>query len=181
MFTVLVLRGLDVTSQALGWHQRHSCFKIICPTAGGNLVPAPGGPQMECSGHASRTACSLGNGWLSASERCSHGCSPLIPDRKDGAFTPLHPPLSDLLFPLGFAQPSPLQQFTSNTSPPSRLWASPAGPGHLRWFEVQIPLLFLSACFLQSFGAWVFVFFSPDDFGLSLEILVQDNTLLFSS
>lgn len=37
-----------------------------------------------------------------------------------------------ILSPWHTAQPSPLQQFTSNTSPLSPLWTSPAGPGHPR-------------------------------------------------
>lgn len=64
-----------------------------------------------------------------------------------------------ILSPWHIAQPSPLQQFTSNTSPLSPLWASPAGPGHPRWFKVQIPFLFLPACFLQRFGGCLGFFF----------------------
>jgi len=56
-------------------------------------------------------------------------------------------PIRAVLSPWQTAQPSPLQQFTSKTSPLPPLWAPPAGSGHPRWFKVQIPLLFLPVCF----------------------------------
>ena len=101
--------------------------------------------------------------------------------RQQGKSIYISPPslIRPILPPWHIAQPSPLQQFTSNASPLSPLWASPAGPGHSRWFKVQIPLLLLPACFLQGFGGWFF--FSPAHFCLSLEIVIQNNTLLISS
>lgn len=93
-------------------------------------------------------------------------CSPLMPDHKEKAFTPPHPPLSNLFLLLGITSPEPAH------SPQTLL------PFHLSGLlqQAQCTPGGLKPNSKQRFV--VFGAFFPADFGLSLEILIQNNTLV---